>query len=110
MQGLLEYLLQMIMTSQTENPYPGLPKPITKLTMEQDLKLRLLYDNLIKPETQKEDIITVFMALQEQAFVLSNSLTNLVEKWPKRPLVPATISEEQLQSGILYVIRDSTST
>ena len=78
--------------------------------MEQDLKLRLLYDNLIKPETQKEDIITVFMALQEQAFVLSNSLTNLVEKWPKRPLVPAIISEDPSKSGILYVIRDSTST
>ena len=78
--------------------------------MEQDLKLRLLYDNLTKPETQKEDIITVFMALQEQAFVLSNSITNLVHKWPKPPLVPATISEEQLQSGILYVIKDSTST
>ena len=98
------------MTSQLKNPYPGLPKPITKLTVEQDLKLRLLYDNLIKPETQKEDIITVFMALQEQAFVLSNSLTNLVHKWPKPPSAPAIISEEQLQSGILYVIKNSTST
>ena len=78
--------------------------------MEQDLKLRLLYDNLIKPETQKEDIITVFMALQEQAFVLSNSLTNLVEKWPKRPLVPATTNGEKPPYGILYVIKDSTST
>ena len=78
--------------------------------MEQDLKLRLLYDNLIKPETQKEDIITVFMALQEQAFVLSNSLTNLVHKWPKAPLVPATTNEEQLLSGILFVTKNSTST
>ena len=110
MQGLLEYSLRKIMTSQTKNPYPGLPKPITKLTMEQDLKLRLLYDNLIKPETQKEDIITVFMALQEQAFVLSNSLTNLVEKWPKRPLVPAITNGEKPPYGILYVIKDSTST
>ena len=110
MLGLLEYSLQRIMTSQTKNQYPGLPKPITKLTVEQDLKLRLLYDNLIKPDTQKEDIITVFMALQEQAFVLSNSLTNLVEKWPKRPLVPVTTSGEKPPSGILYVIKDSTST
>ena len=78
--------------------------------MEQDLKLRLLYDNLIKPETQKEDIITVFMALQEQAFVLSNSLTNLVEKWPKRPLVPSITEEDLSKSGILYVIKNSTST
>ena len=78
--------------------------------MEQDLKLRLLYDNLTKPETQKEDIITVFMALQEQAFVLSNSLTNLVEKWPKRPMVPHITEEELSKSGILYVIKNSTST
>ena len=78
--------------------------------MEQDLKLRLLYDNLVKPETQKEDIITVFMALQEQAFVLSNSLTNLVNKWPKRPLAPVTTSGEKPPYGILYVIKNSTST
>jgi len=78
--------------------------------MEQDLKLRLLYDNLVKPETQKEDIVTVFMALQEQAFVLSNSLTNLVSKWPKPPKVPSITSEDLSKSGILYVIKDSTST
>ena len=77
--------------------------------MEQDLKLRLLYDNLVKPETQKEDIITVFMALQEQCFVLSNSLTNLVHKWPKAPLVPVTTKEDQPLSGILFVTKDSTS-
>ena len=100
----------MIMTSQTKNPFPGLPKPITKLTVEQDLKLRLLYDGITNPETKKEDIITVFMALQEQCFVLSNSLTNLVNKWPKRPLVPATTNEEKPPYGILYVIKDSTST
>ena len=75
--------------------------------MEQDLKLRLLYDNLVKPETQKEDIITVFMALQEQNFVLANSLTNLVNKWPTIPSsVQATINGEKLPSGILYVIKD----
>ena len=75
--------------------------------MEQDLKLRLLYDNLIMPETQKEDIITVFMALQEQAYVLSNSLTNLVHKWPTNPPSAQIITKEgQPQSGILYVIKD----
>ncbi len=79
--------------------------------MEQDLKLRLLFDSLIKPETRKEDIITVLMALQEQAFVLSNSLTNLVEKWPKAPPAAPVITNEELsKSGILYVIKDSTST
>ena len=62
-----------------------------------------MYDNLIKPETQKEDIITVFMALQEQAFVLSNSLTNLVKKWPK---VQPTINEVPAMFGILLETKD----
>ena len=78
--------------------------------MEQDLKLRLLYDNLLKPETQKEDIITVFMALQEQCFVLSNSLTNLVNKWPKPPKDQVITKEDPSKSGILFVIKNSTST
>ena len=85
------------MTSKTKHQSPGLPPPITELTVEQDLKLRLLYDNLIKPETRKEDIITVFMALQEQAFVLSNSLTNLVHKWPKTSTSTPISQEHQLQ-------------
>ena len=78
--------------------------------MEQDLKLRLLYEGITNPETKKEDIVTVFMALQEQNFVLANSLTNLVHKWPKPPPVPAITSEDLSKSGILYVIRDSAST
>ena len=78
--------------------------------MEQDLKLRLLYDGITNPDTKKEDIVTVFMALQEQCFVLSNSLTNLVHKWPKPPPVPAITKEDLSKSGILYVIRDSAST
>ena len=78
--------------------------------MEQDLKLRLLYDNLSKPDVQKEDIITVFMALQEQCYVLGNSLTNLVNKWPKPPQVQAITKEELSKFGTLFVIKDSTST
>ena len=96
----------MIMTSNTTNPYPGLPAPITKLTVEQDLKMRLVYDNLVKPETQKEDIITVFMALQEQNFVLANSLTNLVTKWPKPPKDQVITNEDLSKFGTLYVIKD----
>ena len=95
------------MTSINENQYRGLPAPVTELTMEQDLKLRLLYDGLTNPETQKEDMITVFMALQEQNFVLSNSLTNLVKKWPTNPaLAQVTINGEPPQSGTLFVIKD----
>ena len=95
------------MTSNEKNQSPGLPAPITELTMEQDLKLRLMYDNITKPETTKEDIITVFMALQEQCFVLGNSLTNLVNKWPTTPPKVQHITREDLsKSGILFVIKD----
>ena len=48
--------------------------------MEQDLKMRRLNDLL--PDATKEDIITVFLALQKQNFVLSNTVSNLVKQWP----------------------------
>lgn len=51
--------------------------------MEQDLKMRRLNDLL--PEATKEDIITVFLALQRQNFALSNTVSNLVKKWPIHP-------------------------
>jgi hypothetical protein len=51
-----------------------------ELTMEQQFKLRRLTDLL--PDAKKEDIITVFMALQHQNFVLSNTVSNLVKQWP----------------------------
>ena len=75
----------MIMTSTKENLNFGPPPPITKLTTEQDLKMRLIADKLKRDDVKKEDIITVYLALQKQNFVLSNSLMNLVENWPKEP-------------------------
>lgn len=51
--------------------------------MEQSFKLRRLEDLL--PNAQKDDIITLFMALQRQNFALSNSLSNLLKKWPTPP-------------------------
>ena len=103
MLGLHEFLLLTTMTSQKKNQNSGLPAPITKLTHEQDLKLRLTYDALCKPETRKEDIITFLMALQEQNFVLGNSLTNLVKKWPK---AQPTINEDLTMFGILLETKD----
>ena len=73
------------MTSTKENLNFGPPPPITKLTTEQDLKMRLIADKLKRDDVKKEDIITVYLALQKQNFVLSNSLMNLVENWPKEP-------------------------
>ena len=73
------------MTSKEKNLNYGPPPPITKLTTEQDLKIRLIADKLKQKHVSKEDIITVFLALQKQNFILSNSLMNLVESWPKEP-------------------------
>ena len=78
--------------------------------MEQDLKLRNIYDCLKKPETRKEDIITVFMALQEQVYVLGNSLTNLIHQWPKTQSDQPITNEDLSMFGILLEKTDSTST
>ena len=76
--------------------------------MEQDLKLRNIYDALNKPETKKEDIVTFLMALQKQNFVLGNSLTNLVNKWHEREiLIDLYTTKEVLPMfGILYASKD----
>ena len=72
----------MIMTIKRKRPDFGLPPPITKLTVEQDLRLRLLADKLSEDfHEHKEDITTLLLALQKQNFVLGNSLSNLVTKW-----------------------------
>ena len=94
------------------NPYSGIPQPVTELTVEQDLKLRLIKDSIENPETPREDVNTVFLALQKQNFVLANSLTNLLEKWPKPPMTmdPNTTGVDPSKSGILFVIKNSTST
>ena len=96
------------MTSNKNNQSFGLPAPITELTVEQDLKLRNIYDALNKPETKKEDIVTFLMALQKQNFVLGNSLTNLVEKWQEREILMDlnTTKEVLPMFGILLETKD----
>ena len=59
--------------------------------MEQQFKLRQLEDLL--ETADREDIITVYLALQRQNFCLTNTVTNLVKKWPNNPLL--TTPEEQ---------------
>ena len=87
------------MTQQNRKSDYGLPAPITKLTVEQDLKMRILKDKLNENyDSHKEDIITIFLALQKQNFVLGNSLKNLLEKWN-------TIEEDRSNAGILFGIR-----
>ena len=92
------------MTQKNKKLNFGLPEPITKLTYEQDLKMRILKDKLNENyDSHKEDVITLFLALQKQNFVLGNSLSNLLKKW-------TTIEEEALRYGILLETKDSTST
>ena len=86
------------MTSTKNSLNYGPPPPITELTMEQDLKLRQISDRLNSGEVEYKDIVTVFLALQKQNFVLANSMINLVKQWPK---VQPTINEVPAMVGIL---------
>ena len=94
----------------TSTPSPssyGPPPPIVELTLEQQFKMRQIEDALKNEESAKEDIITVFLALQKQNFVLSNSLTNLLKHWPKpTQLDPTTIDEVLSKFGISSETKD----
>ena len=59
--------------------------------------MRQLELNLDKPEPDIEAIKTLLLALQHQNFVMANSLTNLIDKWPK---VQPTINEVPAMFGI----------
>ena len=67
----------MTMIPKDKSPDYGLP-PIP-ITMEQDFKLRVIEDQLRKNYDKKEDVITVFLALQRQNFAMANALKNLLE-------------------------------
>ena len=71
--------------------------------MEQEFQLRKLELRLKNGEVKYEDLATVFLAMQHQNFVLANSITNLVEKWPK---VPPIINEVPAMFGILLENKD----
>jgi len=61
--------------------------------------MRILKDRLNENyHEHKDDIISLFLALQKQNFVLGNSLTNLLKQW-------TTIEEAVSRSGILFEIR-----
>ena len=89
----------MILT--VPHPSYGPPPPVTELTVEQDLKLRVLHDAIDNPDTKREDLNTMIIALYHQNFVLSNSMINLVKKWPsptrskqKTPSASATTPDQ----------------
>ena len=91
------------MTSKRSDQSYGLPAPITELTMEQEFQMKKLELRLKSGEVKFEALATVFVALQHQNYLLSNSITNLVEKWPK---VPPIINEELSMFGILLETRN----
>ena len=63
----------------TQKDY-GLPPPVTKLTLEQEFKMKVIEDRLNEVyHDEKKHIITLFLALQKQNFVMANSLKNLLE-------------------------------
>ena len=85
----------------------GPPPPVVELTLEQKFKLRQIEDALKNPETKKEDIVTVFLALQQQTFVLSNNVTNLIKAWPTpAPQAPPTTEGETSKRGISSETKD----
>jgi len=50
--------------------------------------MRIIKDKLEEGyHDNKDEIITVFMALQKQSFILGNSLTNLVKNWPHEEII-----------------------
>jgi hypothetical protein len=73
----------MIMTLDANSQFSGIPMPITQLKMEQKFKLRRIQDSLEK--ISLEELKEVFLLLQEQNFILSNTVSNLVKQWPTHP-------------------------
>jgi DNA polymerase-1 len=83
-EGAKWHLVQTLAGDQTDG-YAGCPgigvKRAITLFEEKGYSWNLL------PEAEKDDIITVFLALQKQNFVLSNTVSNLVKKWPNHPSI-----------------------
>ena len=73
--------------------------------MEQDLKMRQIADALKNEEASREDINTVFLALQRQCFILGNNMTNLLKQWDK-PQDLDTTKEVTSNLGTLFETKD----
>jgi len=81
------------------------PPPVVDLTMEQEFKMKQI--ELALKDAHKDDIITVFLALQRQCFVLGNNVSQLVKLWPAPTITdPTTINEVLSQFGNLFETKD----
>ena len=67
------------MIPNKKNPNSGRPRLPIPLTMEQDFKMRVIEDQLRSNYDKKEDVITLFLALQRQNFALGNALKDFIE-------------------------------
>ena len=75
--------------------------PTTELTIEQQFKMKQLEGML--PHANKEDIITVYLALQRQSFVLGNNITQLLKEWNT---AHHTTTEDSLNLGTIFETKD----
>ena len=62
-------------------------------------------EDAIRGDIDKEDLITVFLALQRQCFVLGNNMSNLLKQWNK-PQDPLTTDEVLSKFGISSETKD----
>ena len=69
--------------------------PVMELTMEQQFRMVQIENALKQDSVSKEDIITVFVALQHQNLVLSNNIKQLLQQWPAihPPITPEGTSK-----------------
>ena len=74
--------------------------------MEQDLKMRQIKDALDTGNYSKEDLATVFVALQHQCFVLTNNVRQLVAQWPTAHMNQPTTTEAASLFGTLFETKD----
>lgn len=66
--------------------------------------MRQIEDAINSDTINREDLITVFLALQRQCFVLGNNLTQLLQQWNKPDLT--TITEDLSKYGISSETKD----
>ena len=79
--------------------------PVTQPTMEQEFALKRLTDLL--PKAEKDDIITILLALQRQNYALTNTVKQLLKEWP----TPQTITDaDPSKYGTLFVIKNYPTT
>jgi len=95
------------MTLPTNASNYGPPPAVVELTLEQQFKMRQIEDALKASKGEVDSIITLFLALQKQCFVLGNNVSNLVKQWPAPTTMDPTIIDEVLsQFGISSETKD----